>query len=61
MDAIDPLSPKAGLEQSMRLVGQVLDILDACGAPPHIAAHLELALMEMKAAAESQLRAPPPG
>ena len=50
MEASDPLSPKAGLEQSIRLVGQALDILDACNAPPQIAANLEMALAEMKSA-----------
>jgi hypothetical protein len=50
MSANDRLDTKAGLRRSIDLVGHTLDILDGCGAPPHIAAHLELALSEMKRA-----------
>lgn len=57
MDPNEPPSPKAGLEQSIKLAGRALDILDACSAPPQIAANLEMALVEMKAAL-AELRGP---
>lgn len=54
MTAADRPDLKAGLERSIELVGQAMDFLDASGAPPHLAARLELALTELKAALAEQ-------
>jgi hypothetical protein len=56
MSATDTPDLKAGLERSIRLVGQAMDFLDASGAPSHLAVHLELALTELKAALAEQNR-----
>jgi hypothetical protein len=56
MSATDTPDLKAGLERSIRLVGQAMEFLDASGAPSHLAVHLELALTELKAALAEQNR-----
>ena len=39
-----------GLEAALRLGCEAIDLLDACGAPPDLAAQLELVLQEIKRA-----------
>ena len=43
-----------GLEMAFRLCSEAVDMLDACGAPPEIAPHLELALREIRRALHDQ-------
>jgi hypothetical protein len=45
-----PPEYKRGLETAFRLCGEAIDLLDACGAPPTIAPHIETALQEMRSA-----------
>jgi len=44
-------SPEAAqaIRRAMDLVRDALDLLDATSAPPHVTAHLELALAAMRA------------
>ena len=47
----EKLSPEAveATRRAMELVRKALDMLDATSAPPHVTAHLELALAAMRA------------
>ncbi len=47
----EDLSPDAerATRRAMELVRDALDMLDAASAPPHVTAHLELALAAMRA------------
>ena len=47
----EKLSPEAeqATRRAMELVRDALDMLDATSAPPHVTAHLELALAAMRA------------
>jgi len=50
MASVKPPEYKRGLETAFRLCGEAMDMLDACGAPPTIAPHIEAALQEMRRA-----------
>jgi hypothetical protein len=39
---------KRGLEQVLLLLTEALDLLDGCAAPPQAAAHIEMALAEIR-------------
>ncbi len=45
---------RPGLLQATNLIHQALDLLDACGAPPSLTAHLERALIELGAALDEK-------
>jgi hypothetical protein len=51
-----PPELKRGLETAYRLCTEALDLLDACGAPPTIAPHLEAAIQEIKRALGEERR-----
>jgi hypothetical protein len=51
-----PPELKRGLETAYRLCTEALDLLDACGAPPTIAPHIEAAIQEIKRALGKERR-----
>lgn len=50
MASAKPPEYKRGLETAFRLCAQAMDMLDACGAPPTIAPHIEAAVHEIRRA-----------
>jgi hypothetical protein len=43
-----PPEYKRGLETAFRLCTEAIDMLDACGAPPTVAPHIEAAIQEIR-------------